>query len=107
MFPGKMYMPKVMQSLPLPNIDEITNVVDMLKLSSAGHDEIKTSLVKEVKSSIAGPLTHIFSLSLESGVMPQDLKIAKVTPIFKGDDTSSFINYHQISILPCFSNVYK
>ncbi len=90
-----------------PDIDEITDIIDKLKLTAAGHDEIKTSLVKEVKSSVAGPLTHIFSMSLESGVIPQDLKIAKVTPIFKADDPSSFTNYCPISILPCFSKILE
>ena len=45
--------------------------------------------------------------SLTSGIFPQDLKTAKVIPVFKKDDNSKFDNYRPISILNSFSKIYE
>ncbi len=39
--------------------------------------------------------------------MPQDMKLAKVIPIFKSGDQHSFNNYRPISILPAFSKILE
>jgi len=49
------------------------------------------------------PLAQIFSLSLKTGIVPEDLKIVKGIPLFKADDSQCSNNYRPISILPCFS----
>ena len=43
--------------------------------------------------SISAPPTHIFNLSITSGIVPIELKIARVVPLFKRDDKSMFSNY--------------
>ena len=53
------------------------------------------------------PLLHIFRLSLEEGIFPDDLKAAKVTPIFKAGDENDFGNYRTISVLSCFSKMLE
>ena len=50
---------------------------------------------------------HIFNLSHEKGIFPDDLKIARVTPIFKAGDESEMGNYRPISVLPCFSKILE
>ena len=35
-------------------------------------------------------------------VFPDDLKIAKITRIYKAGDSSDISNYRPISVLPCF-----
>ena len=52
-------------------------------------------------------LIYQFELSLEKGVFPDDLKIAKVTPIYKAGDNSDISNYRSISPLPCFSKILE
>ena len=64
-------------------------------------------MIKKVAPAIILPLTFIFSLSFESGIIPQDLKLAKVIPLYKADDPSVFSNYRPISILPCFSKILE
>ena len=53
------------------------------------------------------PLIYLFHLSLEKEVFPDDLKIAKVTPVYKAGDSSDVSNYKPISVLPCFSKILE
>ena len=58
-------------------------------------------------TSISSPLTHIFDVSLSSGVVPAKLKIPRVVPLFKIGDKSLFSNYRPISVLPSFYKVLE
>ena len=49
----------------------------------------------------------IFKKSISSGIFPDKLKIAKVTPIFKSGDQSLVSNYRPISVLPVFSKLLE
>ena len=70
---------------------------------SAGYDNIPMSIIKRSICSISSPLTHIVNLSITHGIVPDELKIARVVPIFKSGDKALFSNYRPISVLPCFS----
>ena len=58
-------------------------------------------------TSISSPLTHIFDLSVSSGVVPAKLKIPRVVPLFKIGDKSLFSNYRPISVLPLSIKFWK
>ena len=75
--------------------------------SSTGHDKLSNKLVKEIIQPIARPLTHIFNLSLSTGVVPDIFKLAKVIPIFKTGDKCNPNNYRPISLLPAFSKILE
>ena len=70
-------------------------------------DDISTTFIKGTVTSISGPLTHNFNLSLSSGVVPAELKIARVVPLFKTGDVINIIfsNYRPISVLPSFFKI--
>ena len=40
-------------------------------------------------------------------MFPNDLKIAKVTPFYKADNSSNVISYRPISVLSCFSKTLE
>ena len=40
-------------------------------------------------------------------IFPNDLKIAKVTLIYKADNSSNISNFRAISVLPCFSKMLE
>jgi len=70
---------------------------------AAGYDNIPMSIIKESIQIISEPLAHIMNLSIAHGVVPDQMKIARVVPLFKADDQSLFINYRPVSVLPSFS----
>ena len=63
--------------------------------------------MKDAAAIIAKPLCHIINLSLKSGVVPSDWKIAKITPFHKAGDTTKADNYRPISILPVLSKILE
>ena len=88
--------------------DEVDKLVKKMKASTTtGHDGISSSLLKAVLPEINSTLIHIFNLSLSTGVVPSQLKIAKVVPIYKAGDSHHFNNYRPISILPSISKVLE
>lgn len=49
----------------------------------------------------------IFNLRLSSGIFPDKLKIAKVSPIFKNVEKYLLANYRPIPVLPSFSKAVE
>ena len=46
-------------------------------------------------------------MSLAKGIFPDDIKIARITPVFKAGNENKVGNYRPISILPCFSKILE
>ena len=63
--------------------------------------------VKHVIKQIVKPLTHIFNRSLICRSFPNDMKLAKIIPIFKSGDRFKFSNYRPISLLSQFSKILE
>ncbi|XP_065650275.1 uncharacterized protein LOC136078429 [Hydra vulgaris] len=90
------------------NITEVRNAYNSLKNNkSAGIDQISVNVVKAIFDIIEPSLFHIFNLSIQSGIVPEKLKIAKISPIFKTGDNTIMSNYRPISVLPCFSKLLE
>jgi hypothetical protein len=89
--------------------EEIKNLILALKNSSPGSDEISAKVLKHSCDFLIDPLSHVFNLSLINGVVPLELKQAKihVTPIFKKGCRETIGNYRPISILPCMSKILE
>ena len=51
--------------------------------TSTGHDNISNKLLKSLQVVISKSLTLIINQSLNTGIFPQKLKLAKVIPIHK------------------------
>ena len=63
------------------------NIVHMLKSNcSKGNDDITPSIIKDIMSEIALPLTNIFNKSLQNDKFSDKLKFARIVPIYKCDD---------------------
>ena len=76
------------------------------KLSS-GHDGVSSKLLKDTINEIVLPITHIINQSLVKGIVPNEMKIAKVIPIYKTSDQMNLKNYRPVSLLPAFSKLLE
>ena len=65
------------------------------------------SATNSVFDFIVEPLRYIFSNSLGQGIFPEEMKIARITSIYKGGNQENVINNRQISVLPCFSKILE
>ena len=83
---------------------EIVETANSLRLNTAaGHDKIPMWSVKESINYISEPLTYVLNISINSGLLPAQLKLARVVPLDKSGDKSLLSNYRPLSVLPVFS----
>ena len=56
---------------------------------------------------IKNPLIYFFNYSLNSGVFPNKLKIARVSPILKNKEKNKLANYRPTSALPSILKILE
>lgn len=64
-------------------------------------------LLKSVCQILTPSITALINKSLTTGKFPDQLKLAKVFPIFKSGSKSDPCNYRPISILPTLSKIFE
>ena len=90
------------------NPSDVLNLLkNLVTNKSAGLDRIPNKLLKIAADIIAEPLCLLFNISIASGCIPSDWKIAKVFPLHKGNSKTNPNNYRPISILSSISKVME
>ena len=80
--------------------------LSMIK-KTADLNGISAYFIKQIIYTIIKPLHHVFNLSLKEGIVPSQLKTAKVIPIFKSGQKTNIDNYRPISLLSTFSKILE
>ena len=92
-----------------PVTEDGINII-ILKLNSkmsSGRDGISNTVIKASMPIISKPLSLIINQVLNTGIFPDNLKIAKVVPLYKKRDDGLFTNYRPISLLSSVSKIFE
>ena len=82
--------------------------LDNLRTTSApGPDKLFPRLLKDLSNVIMLPLAMIYNASFQEGLVPQDWRIANVTPIFKKGSKSDAGNYRPVSLTSVICKVME
>ena len=85
---------------------EISDIISLLKSGkSLGPNSIPMKILKSLSPLISSPLSQIINESFQSGIFPDKMKLAKVTPFFKKGCVLTASNYRPISLLSVFSKI--
>ena len=103
------YIKSINNRIVIPTITchEVYQVICFLKNSSADWDDFPTVVLKKCYGSLLQPLTHLINCSLQSGIFPDKLKLARVVPIFKAGDLHAQVSTIPISILTTFPKIFE
>ena len=93
--------------IPLLSSIDLESIVNSLKDSSGGFDEIPPRILKLSFNRIIEVLKFICNRSILDGVFPSELKIAKITPVYKAKGKRNVENYRPISVLTVISKILE
>ena len=74
---------------------------------STGLDGLPARFIKDGAPVIKIPVTYIVNLSIDTGVVPDDMKSARLTPIYKKSSPLDVGNYRPVSILSVVSKILE
>ena len=77
-----------------------------MSMKNSNADEFPALVAKQSIDSYIEPLTCLINRSFKDDVFPYELKLGRVVPIFKCDDSRAPSNYRPISILGFFSKIF-
>ena len=87
---------------------EITQIFRNLKKNGTTDvNSLSGNTLKKFFDEILIPFTDICNLSLSSGGVPNAMKVARVSPIFKKGQRHLMSNYRPISVLPYLSKILE
>ena len=86
---------------------EVSKTINSLKNKNGILCKPNVYAYKLVGDNISEPLSIIFNAIVNTGVYPDSLKIACVTPIHKKDSTFECSNYRPISSLPILNKIFE
>lgn len=88
--------------------DEITRRIEKLSdEKSPGLDGITARSVKIGTNTLSPLMTDMINLSFATGIVPDKMKVARVTPVFKSGSRNRKENHRPISVLPTFDKVFE
>ena len=85
--------------------EEVAKVIS--ELQNGKSSDIPISVIKKVSPIISPVLARHFNYLMGIGKFPDQLKLGKITPIYKKEDEELMQNYRPISTLPIFGKIFE
>jgi hypothetical protein len=91
------------------SVPEIVALIKVCPSKSSARNPIPTSLLKRYADHLAIPIATMVNLSLSSGIFPDEMKLAYVTPLLKktGLCPENVNNYRPVSLLSFLSKLIE
>ena len=90
------------------NERKVLSIINKLKIKTlSGKDGISNKLLKSIKSEISEAIAIIINQSILTGIFPDQLKLAKVKPLYKKGDKCCLNNDRPISLLPTIFKIFE
>ena len=74
---------------------------------ASGLDDLPARFIPDGAEGIAYPISYINNLSLKTGVVPDEMKTARVIPLYKKNSKLESGNYRPVSILSTLSKILE
>lgn len=85
----------------------ISTAKNLNSMKAKGIDGIPISVLTKNIEILAPTLVLLFNKAFHTGIYPEILKIAKVTPIYKTGNQNELSNYRPISVLSCINTLFE
>ena len=99
----------LLSSFTSVTVGDVAALIKECPSKSSSRDPIPTSLLKKFADVLAIPITSIVNLSLSSGIFPDEMKLAFVTPLLKKPNfpIDDLNNYRPVSLLSFLSKLIE
>ena len=84
---------------------EILGIISNLESNKAS--DIPVRIIKKSAHVISKALALYYNKLMENGTFPENLKLGKITPIYKKENCELIENYRPISTLPIFGKIFE
>ena len=84
---------------------EVSKIISELKNGKSS--DILISVIKKTSDIISPILAMHFNYLMSIGKFPDELKLGKITPIYKKDNEELLENYRPVSTLPIFGKIFE
>ena len=99
---------KPLLSLGKTNSIEVLEVMKKLRPNKAtGHDLIPPKVIQQAAGVLCHHFSTLFNYVLDQAKIPQQWKLAEISPAHKKECKLTKSNYRQLSILPSLSKVFE
>ena len=87
------------------NLEEISTIIS--ELQNGKSSDIPITLIKQSSNIISPILEKLYNKCMHAGVFPEELKVGRISPIYKKDNEELMENYRPVSTLPIFGKIFE